>query len=184
LIGIIGQISIYLDKILIFHYAGGVALAIYYLALIPFKQIQSILGSLNILALPKFSTSEIKTLKLTLPPKILKFYLIIIPIIIIYILAAPYFFKIFYPQYMRSIFISQLFILLLLLFPLNVFSAVLTAQSQTSKLYISSVTYAIIRILLLLILVPWFGIYGAVGTILTSNLLISILNTYFFFRMT
>lgn len=184
LIGIIGQISIYLDKILIFHYAGGVALAIYYLALTPFKQIQSILNTFNILALPKFSTSEIKTLKSTLPPKILKFYLIIIPIVIIYILAAPYLFKIFYPQYMGSIFISQLFILSLLLFPLNVFSAVLTAQSQTSKLYTSSITYATIRILLLLILVPWFGIYGAVGAILTSNLLNSILNTYFFFRMT
>ena len=184
LMSLLGQLSTYLDKILIFHYAGGSALAIYYFAQTPFKQVQGILNTFNILALPKFSAAEVKTLKSTLPKKLFKSYLMIILIVIIYIFTAPYLFKIFYPQYLKSVFLSQLFILLLLLFPINLFSSALTSQSQTKKLYISTTTYAIIRSTLLMILVPVFGIYGAAATILLSNLISAVQVAYLFFRMT
>lgn len=184
LMGLLSQLSGYLDKILIFHYAGGITLAFYYFALTPFKQIWGILNTFNILALPKFSETETKTLKSTLPIKLFKFYLVIIPIIVIYILAAPYLFKIFYPQYLNSVLLSQIFILLLLFFPTNFLSIALASQSQTNKLYISSTTYVVIRILLLLILVPLYGIYGAAGAIFASSLLNAILIFYLFFKMT
>ena len=76
---ILGTIAEALDKILIFHFLGAAELATYFLALVPTKQIWSFLGTLNMLALPKFSGGSVTKLRSSLPTKILKSYLLIIP---------------------------------------------------------------------------------------------------------
>ncbi len=181
--GILGQISVYLDKLLIFHYSGAAALAVYYLALIPFKQIQSLLNNFNILALPKLTLIDSSALKQTLPKKILKSYLLIVPLIIVYWLASPLIFKLIYPKYLSSIFPSQLFILQLLLYPLTLCETALTAKGEQNKLYLASTSHAVIRIVLLLILVPTGGIFGAIGAVLSANLISQLLRLRLFWKM-
>lgn len=183
LMGVLGRTSTYIDKILIFHYIGAAALAIYYLALIPFKQIQVFFTSLNILALPKLSSINLKELKRTLPKKVLKSYLIIIPIIILYFIAAPLLFKLFYPKYLDSVSISRFFMLLLLFYPISMFGTAITARAEKRKLYISSTSYAVIRIIMLLILVPIFGINGAVAAILITSVISSTVTIFLFYKM-
>jgi len=183
LMNVLGTIAGALDKILVFHFIDGASLAIYFFSQTPVKLVWSMFGSLNVLALPKFSNNKTEILKSTLPRKILKFYLIVIPVIVVYIIAAPYFFKLFYPQYLSAVFFSQISILLLLFFPISFLNTALTSQSQTKKLYISSTTFSVIRITLLLILVPLFGIYGAIATSFATNIINLVLNFYLFFKM-
>lgn len=177
------QISNFVDKVLMFHFAGASALAIYTFAFIPFKQAQTALASLDTLAFPKFATADAITLQKTLPKKVLKSYLIVVPLVIAYILTASFFFRLLYPQYMEAVLPSILVMLQLLLFPLGLFRIALTAQKEETKLYISNATYSIVRVVLLFVLVPFFGIYGAIFAIMSTTVVISILNTSLFFRM-
>lgn len=183
LMGILGKISTYIDKILIFHYAGAATLAIYFLALTPFKQTQNFFTSLNMLALPKLSSINITEIKKTLPKKVIKSYLIIIPTIILYIIVAPLLFKLFYPQYLDSVSISRFFMLLLLFYPISMFGTAITAQAEKRKLYISSTSYALIRITMLFILVPTWGISGAITAILAASAINSIITISLFYKM-
>lgn len=183
LINLISQGAVLVDKALIFHYSGGAALASYYLAQTPFKQVQSIFTSFNVLAIPKLSQAEIGTLKKTLPGKVAKLYIIIIPIIIAYGLLAPWFFKVLYPSYLDTVQLSTLFILLLLFFPISIFSNALTSHHQTKKIYTTTVSYAIIRTVLLLITVPLWGTFGAWATIMLSNSINTIAIIRQFYRM-
>lgn len=181
---ILSQVSVQLDKILLFHYVGGAALAAYYLAFMPLKQLQTMFSAVTTLAFPKFATNSMEKIRTTLPHKIILLYALIIPIVIAYIIAAPYIFFLIYPQYTAAVFISQLLMLQLLFFPLTLISTAFTSQGHKKKLYVSTSAYAAIRIVLLLILVPLFGIYGAVITILLTSTLSNSLLLFLFFRNT
>ncbi|MCB9805860.1 oligosaccharide flippase family protein [Candidatus Nomurabacteria bacterium] len=182
---ILGIISTSIDKILVFHYLGAVALAGYYVALVPFKQIQGVLGSLNVLALPKFSSNNnLEEIKKTLPKKVLKSYIFIIPMIIVYILLADYAFTLIYPKYMEFVGISKIFMILIIFFPLTLFNTALTAMAKKKELYFLSTLSAIVRIVLLLILVPMFGLIGAIGSIIITNAVSGLSNGYVFLKKT
>ncbi len=182
LMGIIGQISVYLDQILVFHFNNAAILAGYYLSMMPFKQIQTLAGSINTLALPKFSQNSIENIKKNLLKKIAKMYAIIIPTITIYFLLADLIFQKIYPKYTDSAFLSKIFILQLLYFPLTLLGTAFIAHRKQKELYISTTSYTIIRVALILILTPQFGVYGAATAILITGLTNAILNLYLFLK--
>ena len=182
LMNILSTISIALDKILVFHYVGAIQLASYYLAMVPYKQVQNFVNSLNTLALPKFADNTIGNIKDTLPKKILKSYLIIIPIVIIYALTAPYLFNVFYPKYIDIVGISSIFMCQLIFTPIYLFNTALTAQGKKKELYIISISYAVVKIVLLIILVPMFGLYGAVASLIITSLFGAINNIVIFYK--
>lgn len=182
---VLGIVSTTIDKILVFHYIGAVALAGYYLALVPFKQVQGVFGSLNILALPQFSKNDDSALlRKTLPKKVLRLYLLVIPTIIVYAIFAQFAFELVYPKYTDFAWISIVFMLSLLFFPLTLFHTALTASGKTKTLYMISTTTAIARITLLVTLIPMFGLTGAVASVLISNMINSLVISYYFFRST
>lgn len=182
LMGVLATISLFLDKALVFHFIGATALAGYYLAMIPLRQVQDLLGNFNTLAMPKFASSDKETLRLTLPQKVLRAYLFVIPIIIIYAIMAPIVFKLFYPKYLEVVGISIIFMTQLLFYPLGIFGTALIAQGEKNKLYVIYTNYAVIRIVLLLVLVPWLGITGAVIAITTTAAINAGLTTYLFLK--
>lgn len=181
-VGIFSRFSTQLDKILIFQTVSGSALAAFFLALIPLKLTQNILGGLNMLAMPKFSASSKEQIKRTLPKKVARLYIFVIPIIICFILISPYIYNFLYPLYPESILMSQLLFLQLLLFPLALFSTAITAFQEKKKLYINSGVFSVIRIALLIILVPVFGLYGAITAIITTNVISSTLTVFLFYK--
>ena len=182
LMGAFSKVATHADKILIFQQVGGVALATFYLALIPFKQIQNVFNSLATLAMPKFSSNQIKTLKETLPRKLLVIYLFVVPTIILYLLAAPYIFELLYPQYLDAVLMSQILMLQLLFFPLTLVGTVLTAQGHKNQLYFHTLSYSLIRITLLVILIPLYGVYGAIFGIIATNAVSSLILVVLFWR--
>lgn len=183
LMSILTTVSVSLDSILIFHFGGAAVLAGYYLAMVPFKQVWNAFSSITTLALPKFSLHNAESLLRTLPQKVWRLYGLVLVIVIVYVIAAPLCFSLLYPQYISYVYLSDFFMLQLLFYPANVFYTALTAQAEKKKLYALSITNATGRIVLLLILTPLYGLWGAAAAVMINGLLISILKTYAFYKL-
>lgn len=168
-IGIIGLVVQQIDSVLIFYFVGPVQLAIYAFATLPIDYIRTPLQIIQELALPKLSTRPEQDIKKTLPKKLLKITFLIVLVIVIYIVIAPYFYKILYPQYIESVFYSRLFALTLLVFPVSMMMLVLQAKMKTKQLYRISILSSIIEIVLMVLLVSFYGILGVILARLISQ---------------
>lgn len=182
-IGIIVLIAQQIDKILLFHFMGPINLAVYSFATLPVQYIRNPLQTIQELALPKLSARSKEEIKKTLPKKLIKATFLIIIVIIIYAVLAPYFYKIFYPQYMESVFYSRLFSLTLLVFPVSMMMISLQAKMKAKELFISSTINSIIKIGLLAILIPLYGILGVIIAMLLSQVFYFFIVWFLFKRM-
>lgn len=183
LMNVLGGISFNIDKILMFHYLGPVSLATYSYAMAPAQQLRYLGKVLSTMALPKLSGVEPKTIKKTLPYKALLLLVASIMLAGIYVLFAPYIYKIFFPQYLDAITFSQIFALILIFLPSNLFQQAITAHMETKALYIIQTTIPVLKIILLPILIPMFGIIGAFIPMFVAEITRLVLVIYFFTRM-
>lgn len=183
LMSIIGSIASQLDRILIWHFLGAIPVAIYHFAIIPPEQIKEFLKKIDVLSFPKLTQKTKQETKSTLPIKTLKLLILIIPIVVVYIFFAPYIYKIFFPKYSDSIIYSQIFALTLLFFPRIFMQTSLVAQGEKEKLYWVRTTTPIVKIALLLVLLPIYGIYGVITAILGTYAFETILSVWLFKRM-
>lgn len=168
---------------IIFTTLGAKETAIMFLALKPVNEIKNLLKNLGVLSLPKFSRRSLPEIKKSLPEKILKFYLLIILIIIGYYFLAPYIYQYMFPQYINSIKYSRLFALSFLLFPRVFIANVMSAHIRKKEIYIKNVTSALSKITFLLILVPQFKIWGAVWAIILAFAVNGLNDLIFFLRI-
>jgi len=97
LMNVVTTIAGQLDKMLLFNFLGPIQVAIYSFAELPVRQINSFLRNIRLLALPKLTNRTRKEIRKSLLKKIGKAVLLIIPIVVVYIIAAPYVYKIFFP---------------------------------------------------------------------------------------
>jgi len=183
LMSAMGTVAGHIDKILLWHFLGAVPLAIYSFATLPITHFQKALKISETLAFPKFASQEKETFKKTLIPKILKFSAILIIPIGLYILLAPYIYKLVFPQYLESIKYSQYYALVLLLFPKRFIGQVLTAQAKTKSIYAITTINILGKIVLLLILLPLYGIWGAIAALMLPSLLVTPLEFYLLKKM-
>jgi O-antigen/teichoic acid export membrane protein len=165
-----GVVASQLDKILLWHFLGAAPLAIYFIAVTPPLKIKDAFKTIGELALPKFSQRSKQELKRSISKKTFKLFLLIVPIVVFYIILAPLIYKILFPQYLDSVIYSQVFIISLLLFPRILLDTSLTAQMRKKDLYLVRTLSPIIQILLLLILLPLYGIWGAIFAILITQI--------------
>ncbi len=152
-----------LDKILVFHYIGALNLAIYSLAVAPTDQIKGLLKNVNSLAMPQFSQRTPEEIKEKIWHKIGVLVVFTTILVIGYILIAPLFFQIFFPKYLASVQYSQ--ILSLSLIPIVIAGflyTVLESQKATKELYQYNLYSNIFNIILLVPLVYYLGLWGAI----------------------
>jgi O-antigen/teichoic acid export membrane protein len=182
LMGVLGPVSNQIDKILLFHFLGPIQVAVYTFSLRPIKELKKPLSSLNKLALPKLSQRSPEQLKRALPGKILRMMIVLVPLVVIYIFIAPHFYRLLFPQYIEATFYSQIFALSLLLFPKMLIGQTLTAHARKKQLYIIRILTPTCRIILFLILVPLYGIQGAIISLIAAEGINTLLLVFFFFR--
>jgi O-antigen/teichoic acid export membrane protein len=161
---IIGTITRHLDKILIFHYLGPIPLAIYAFAIAPVEQLQGGKKILSSLILPKLSEQSFEELQKSTPRKALLLTVYALGLSGIYILLAPYFYKLLYPQYLDSVFYSQVYSLTLLAISGTMFNEALIAHKKKKELYLHRTIVPIVQIVLFFILLPMFGLMGLIVT--------------------
>ncbi len=177
-----GMIGEQFDKILLWQFLGPIPVAIYSFAQLPVIRIRDMLPIAS-LALPKLSQKNLAEIKKGLLKKTFKLFFLSIPLAITYILLAPFLFKIFFPAYLSSIPYSQALALILVFIPFTLISSALIAQARKKELYLINFISPCLKIILLFVLLPFFGMWGAVLAILIGQFFNSILLLYLFKKL-
>lgn len=183
-IGILTMIGNNIDKLFIFHFLGAAPVAIYTLAQVPIIHMQSAFSLSRQMTLPKISRGKFSELQSTLPSKVAFFTLVILSLILIYILTAPYIFEIVFPLYLESVIFSQALALSIISVPRALYLQAFIANEMKKELYISQLSLPIANIILLSILVPIYGLWGVVIATLTSHVITNIIIKILFTRCT
>lgn len=167
LMNIPATVANYLDAILLHSFIGPSALAIYSFAIALPEQLKAYSAITADVAFPKLSLQTAERegseyIKKTLGKKIFRSTIITFFITALYIVAAPTIYKIFFPTYTKSIILSQVFALSLVLFPLSIYNTALKAEGNIKKVYIYNIAAPIIQIVALFALIPSYGLWGAI----------------------
>ena len=172
----ISTVADYLDKILIFHYLGAAQLAVYSFAIAVPTQLRGLLRNINSLIAPKFAAGEKELTRRSLNAKMIKTGLVSTLFVGLYIFAAPYIYKVFFPEYLDSVFYSQLFSLLIIPATVGIISsAFLEAHRVQKALYISRIVSPLMRIVLLLTLGYLYGVTGVIAALIIAKTLMLLL---------
>lgn len=182
-LNIISIFVFHADKILIFHYLGAVPLAIYSIAFSLPAQLKVVSKMLTSLIFPKLSSSPLETIRATIYEKSLRIFLAYAAIIAAYIVAAPFVFRWIFPQYLSAVPVSQALALGYLFHPSVLFSQTMFAQKRQKELYVLKLFTSGSRILFLLLLLPPYGVWGAVGAFILGNAASALASIILFHRM-
>lgn len=169
---ILSTVANEVDKILIWKFLGPVQVAIYTFALAIPEQIKGPLKGVGDLAFPKFAEQTSKEIQQNRPAlfrKLALYALALLGVSLLYALAAPYIFQLLFPQYMESVAYSQWFALSIVTGVAVIPNALLTAQKKTKTQYAISVVQPLLTIGLLAVLIPPYGIMGAITALLVSR---------------
>ncbi len=179
LIGILALVFSQLDKVLVFHYIGAANLAIYSLAVAPTDQIKGLLKNVNAMAMPQLSGRTMSEIKNAIWNKINILFFAITSIVLVYIILAPLFFKTFFPKYMDSVVYSQILSLSLIPVVLAGFLYTIMESQKAEKEIYKHDTYGnIFGIIVLLPLVYYYGIWGAIYSRIVTRLFLAFYSFY------
>ena len=161
LMNIAGSLAQQVDTLVVYHLLGPAQLAIFTFSTILPDRIKTIFNTLASAALPKLSEKNrggwdslmVKTKQLSA---------LALTIAIAYIIVAPYAYELLFPQYMSSVFYSQIYVFSLLLLPTYVSVPSLLAKQKERALYVLSVILPIVKICMSIVMIFLWGILGAV----------------------
>lgn len=165
LMNILSVVASNADKILIWQFLGPAEVAIYTFAVAMPEQLKGPLKGVSDLAFRKFAKQSPDHIRQGLPGlwrKLLLYALGLLGISIAYIIAAPLLFSVLFPQYQESVFYSQIFMVSALGLVGTIPLAVLGAHRKLKEQYIFFTSQPVLQILLYLLLIPFWGIMGAI----------------------
>ena len=161
--GILGTIASNVDNVLVFHYLGAGPLAVYAFASAPINQIQSLYKTTTPIFTPKIAEKTADEVRTLLPEKVVTLTALMIIPTLLYILLIPFFYKTFFPKYIDSIFYSQLLALTMLSYAKKPLGVALVAHGGKKVNYILSIINPAVYLILKIILLPLFGLMGAIA---------------------
>jgi O-antigen/teichoic acid export membrane protein len=182
IMNIFSTLSGNLDKLLIYHFLGPYQLAIYYLAITPVLKLRGPDQVISALAIPKMATKKISDLKKILPQKVIMMSFFLLLLSGLYIISAPFIFKLLFPGSPESVIYSQVFSIILVLMSSILFTQALSINRCRNELYIVRTSIPIIRIILFIILTPIFGIWGIITALILAQVINFFLLWYFFYK--
>ena len=183
-ISIIGTVAEYIDKVILWKLLGPVQVAIYTFAIKPIEKVRGFTPVQN-LVLPKLAEKKIENneQKKAIFRKFLLMFALSIPLTLIAAIAAPFVYKLIFPQYTESVVYFQVLSLLIITLPLGILGTALVAEMKTRHLYAINATVPLFKIILFLSLTPFFGIWGIVIGLISAEILKGILSIYFFWKI-
>lgn len=175
------EVAANLDKILVFQYLGALELAIYSFATVVPLHLKSALKNIQVLIAPRFAEHTLSAIKQTLVQKMALLFLATLSIVAVYILLAPFFFKLLLPAYIEAVPYSQVFALSLLghiaVFP----NTALIAHRKTGILYAARAISAIVQIGAIFIGIVSGGLWGAIAARVATKYIDVAINTGTFY---
>lgn len=182
IMSVIGTLGSNVDKIMLWHFLGPIQVAIYTFSLVIPLRIVNFAKVINRIAFPKLVQNTNKEANRALLMKIFKLLLILIFVAVVIVFLIPYMFNILFPQYTDSIPYAQVAISLIIFQPITLISSYLTAHTKTKELYSYNTFSPIVKIILYVWLIPIFGIWGALWSMIASKFVDSAVLIYFFLR--
>ncbi len=180
--GAINKFAQHVDKIILWKFFGPIQLAIYSFAQVPIQQVLGVIPITH-LALPKIGERSAGDMKESIMNKFKKLFFLSVPLAVIGAVISPYFYKILLPQYIDSIPYFQAFCFLVALSPFALLGVTLVAEMKKREIYIIQISVPILKMLLFLSLIPFWGIWGVVIAILVAETFSGLLSLYFFLKL-
>lgn len=163
------------DNIIIFHFIGAAELAVYSFAILPIFQLKTFSNTFATLAMPKFAQRPLQEIKEVLGKRIRFLFFLGLGVSLIYIIIAPFAFRIFFPKYIDSVFLSQIFSLYLaVLLVQSIFHSILNSKLTAIPkkfLYLWNIPSVISIFLMFFFVQPW-GVLGVILAKLISSPLV------------
>lgn len=159
---ILTGISNQLDKILIFQNLGAADLAMYAFATALPDQLKGLTTTIDALLLPRFAKHSEASIRKGILRKALLYFSLLALCVALYFFMAPHIFRLLYPSYAAAISLSQIYIFGLLSGIGSIPLAALKSRMQNRQLYQFNVFTSLFQISALVILLPTFGLLGAV----------------------
>lgn len=175
----VSTIANQIDNVIVYHLLGPASLALYSFAIVIPDRIRVLFGFIATAAFPKIAEKDLADIRPTLKRKILQLVFIALAIALIYIIAAPFIFKLIFPQYIDAVIYSQIFSLSLVAIATNISLTTLLAQKLQTELYYVNVYLPAIKIGIIVIAIWQFGIWGAIVARIIGHLLLLLSSTYF-----
>lgn len=179
---VISTLASNMDTVLLWHFLGPAPVATYIFSQAIPARANGILKSVNRMAFPKMAAQDSDVLKATLMRKVWLMIGVSTLGAIAYVIAAPFIFHFFLPQYIEAIPYTMLAAGLIVVQPFSLISSALAAQAKKHSLYIWSIGTPLIRIALFLALIPLWGLWGAMGGLVLAKTLEGLLLVYLFYR--
>ena len=184
-IDILRMLASHADKIILFQTLGATTLAAYLLAQLPLSHMQKVWGMVGHLVFPKFASHQFEVIKKGMAKKLMVFLAVTIPTVILFIILAPYIYKTIFPKYPESILMAQMMMLALIFKPMTLITQAFEAHKMITAQRFAIISTLIMQIILQIVLIKLFGVWGAVwSTVLTSAYWGIITTVLFYFSKT
>ncbi len=178
---VFAMIADQVDIFLLWHFFGAADVGVYAFALATTTPVKTLMKTVMNLAFPKFAEKESALLRRTVNKKVVKAFLLFVPLTVLYITALPYLYRLFFPTYADTVIYAQALGLIFLFFPLKLHSLAVLTRMERSPIYRISMIGPLVAIVLMCVVIPRYGIWGAVGVQL-AEYVVSASMTYYFFR--
>lgn len=172
-VGILNTVAGNIDQILLFHFVGPVQLAIYNFAIAIPDQIKGPLKTLDSMIQANFARRQPDEIHRGIGNKLTILFIFYAGSALLYVFFAPLIFKFLFPNYLDSVFYSQIYVLSILSFALNPAGAYLLIKKKVREQYIGNVTAALFQIITMLIGVIFWGLLGLICARIATRLFTS-----------
>jgi O-antigen/teichoic acid export membrane protein len=123
---------------------------------------KGLLKNVQALAFPRFAARTKEDVRTNIFSKAIRLGVFVGVITLVYIIAAPFFYKIFFPKYIDATVFSQIAALSLIAVCVgNFLSTFLESHAEEKKLLQSNL-FGIVNVIILFPLIAYFGLMGAV----------------------
>jgi len=175
-----------LDKIIVTYFLGFAMAAVYAVALSIPGSLRGILNLANPLFFSKAASGDEKDILVKIKSRVWLLFLLPVFVIILFWFLNPILIPFFFSENYNDAIIFSQYMLISLIFVLFVtmVNTVIFAKKKKKEIYFTSIMQFIIRIGTLLILVPSFGIFGAISSRIISQGAVSLYYGWFLIKNT
>ncbi len=149
-----------IDSILLFHFSGGVSLALYSFSTAIPNQIIGLFRTVGLLAVPKYAKGDKELIKKEMPMKIVRFLAVLSVAVVLYYFIAPYIYKFIFPEYVDAVPYSRLYAVIMLFAAGGLPMSFIDSQMAIKERYIVVTLSNVTRITLMVLLIVPYGIWG------------------------
>lgn len=161
------------DKFILYHFFGPTALASYWIASTIPQEVGRVVSTVGQVAYPKFVKVDHGSAKTYLPKRFLQACGLLLLTSVGYALVAYPFFKIFFPLYVDEVAKSIVLMFAFAIIPHYFVWGYYAAQGRHRIIYLSNTLDPMLQIILYVLLIPSFGIWGLVYAMLIKMVIMN-----------